>query len=960
MNKIKIVVTALICILCFSLVGCKKKKIDTTCTVVFEDYDGTILKTEEVTKYQAATAPETPKRDGYEFTGWSVNFSKVASDLIVVAQYKEAEIVEYRIALNPNGGKLSENNIYYTDYSKVVLPTPTKENFIFDGWYQKGVKIESISENKNYSLIAEWKGVEFSVRYELDGGKFEGEYPVTYEYSASTPLVPASKDGYDFIGWYKSSDFTGNAITNLYQEEGDVVLYARFEKAVVYNLNGGNWTYSTREEVVSDFLKDAMEWGGKTKTPDGTATGKNGTQYGFVNAFGTEIYGFFSSEKYGTKWTWLKNYIIDATDSPTAKSELKNGEEVYWRYSLGAFLFKENYTDYPRPQDFSIDAKANDFWDHLSSGSINKYIIEGNDPVKQPVRIYYIFDGWYDNPDFTGNAVTSVNSSITLYAKWVEEVPVESISIINKIDKLDRFEEYQLEWTLNPSNAAIKSVEFTSSNENIATVTDKGLITPHENGTVTITIKSLSPSKVTDTVTIEISSPDHFDISYETTSYTKKGESVKLNAEYIKRDESKAEISWKSLNPEIATVDDEGNVKGVSEGVATIRAYVSDDENAYVDFVVTVLPENLSKELQHIVDSHESNIFTRYDLGIGAGTPVYYANIFGSVSTQLFNYNYYWDTKHKDIVMEQGNYASDLDTNTYPVEFITVHYTAGMTEGSDGEATAIFFGSGKTDASAHFCTGNDGIWQCLDLNVRGFHAGDGTGTKFEWFDTGVEWNENDPMWPKCGISKNSMFTINGIETTIKVPYKEQRGSEGYVTDSKWLTDQGLAFKVVDGKYYMGTTWWCYSNVWEGRICSKGGNNNSIGIESAVDYGSDLWLTWQITARLVADLMIRYDLDITRVVGHHFFAAKDCPQPLLENNLEIWWEFIELVKTEYETMTEYKDVDYKFTVTSGQDVINEYGRVIEQPEESQVVTYEVELEDGSKVTLATAVQGIYTK
>lgn len=957
MNKIKIVVITLICVLCLSLVGCKKKKIDTTCTVVFEDYDGTILKTEEVTKYQAATAPEVPSRPGYDFTGWSVDFSKVASDITVVAQYKEAEIVEYRIALNPNGGKVAEEDIYFTDYTEVVLPIPTKDNYIFEGWYQKGVKVESISEYKNYSLSAKWRGVEFKISYVLDGGKFEAEYPNTYEFSASTPLVPASKEGYDFIGWYKSSDFTSKAITNLYQEEGDVVLYARFEKAVVYNLNGGNWTYRTREEVVSDFLKDAMEWGGKTKTPDGTASGKNGTQYGFANAF-SEIYGFFSDEKYSAKWLWLRSYIIAATDSASAKAALQRGEEVYWRYSLGAFLFEEKYTDYPIPQDFSIDSKSDGFWEYLSNGSEKKYIISGNDPVKTPVKIYYIFDGWYDNPEYIGSPVTSVNASITLYAKWVEETPVESISITNKIDKLDRFEEYQLEWAINPSNAAIKNVEFTSSNDNIATVSGDGLITPLENGTVTITITSLSPSKVADTVTIVISSPDHFDISYETTSYTKIGESIKLNAEYIKRDESKPALSWKSLNPEIATVDDSGNVKGVAEGVATIRAYVSDDENAYVDFVVTVLPENLSKELQHIVDSHESNVFSRYDLGIGSGTPVYYANIFGSVSTQLFNYDYYWNTKHLEGVMANGKHSPDLDTEDYPVEFITVHYTAGMTEGSNAEATSIFFKG--AEASAHFCTGNDGVFQCLDLDVRGWHAGDKTDVKFEWFDTGVKWNENDPMWPKWGISKNSMFTINGIETTIKVPYKEQRGSEGYVTDSKWLTDQGLAFKVVDGKYYMGTTWWCYSNVWEGRICSKGGNNNSIGIESAVDYGSDLWLTWQITARLVADLMVRYDLDITRVVGHHFFAAKDCPQPLLENNLEIWWEFIELVKTEYETMTEYKDVDYKFTVTSGQDVINEYGRVIEQPEESQVVTYEVELEDGSKITLATAVQGIYTK
>lgn len=952
MKNIKFLVIATILIACFVLVGCKKTP---KYTVAFEDFDGTVLKVEEVEKGKSATAPENPVREGYQFTGWNVDFTKVVSDLKVVAQYKLLE--EYRIALNPNGGEIDEEDIYFTDYTKVVLPTPTKENYIFLGWYQKGELLEQLTENKNYSLSAKWKGVDFKITYNLNGGKLEGEYPETYEFGANTYLLHAEKEGYEFMGWYKTENFEGDAINNMYKENGDIVLYAKFEKAVEYNLNGGNWSYKTREAIVDAFLDDVLAWGGKTNRPDGMVSGSDGTLLGFANVFGTSVYGFFASEK-GQDWIWLRDYLIEVTSNPSTKSELKKGGEAYWRYTLGAFLFEEYRSSYPITEDFTKSEAANGFWDYLSKGSQKRFTIKDNDSVKEPMKIYYVFDGWYDNPEFTGEPITTLNASITLYAKWVEEVPVESISITNKITDLDRFEEYQLEWALNPSNAAIKNVEFTSSDENVAIVSDKGLITPLENGVVTITIKSLSPSGVTDSVTIKVSSPDYFDISYETNSYTKIGESIKLNAEYIKRDETKVAISWKSLNTEIASVDSDGNVQGLKEGVVTIRAYLLDDETKYIDFVVTVLSENVSSELQHIINSHESNIFYRYDLGIGSGTPVYYENIFGSVSKQLFNYNYFWNDKHKDGVMANGQHSPNLDSEEYPVEFITVHYTAGMTKGSDAEATAIYFKGAA--ASAHFCTGNDGIFQCLDLTVRGHHAGDGTGTKFYWSNTGVEYKETDPMWPEWGISSNSMFTINGVETTIKVPYKEQRGSEGYVTDSKWLNDQGFAFKVVDGYYYMGNTYWCYSNVWEGRICSKGGNNNSIGIETAVDEGSDLWLTWQITARLVADLMVRYNLDITRVVGHHFYAAKDCPQPLLENDHEIWWEFIELVKTEYDKLTKYNDVSYKFTVTSGNEIVNEYGRVVEQPEYSQVVTYEVELKDGTKVTLATAVQGMYTK
>jgi hypothetical protein len=256
------------------------------------------------------------------------------------------------------------------------------------------------------------------------------------------------------------------------------------------------------------------------------------------------------------------------------------------------------------------------------------------------------------------------------------------------------------------------------------------------------------------------------------------------------------------------------------------------------------------------------------------------------------------------------------------------------------------------------------VFKGLDEQYRAAHAGAGgsldTLARFSWIDTPVEVLDSDPEFPIVTITQDATFAINGRDTGVKIP-KETRYGRGYVTDSKWLNAQGIAVNIKDGKYQIGTSWWCYTQVLEGRICSNGGNYNSIGIESAVNKGSDLWYTWQITAQLVADIMQRHGLDITKVKGHHFFSAKNCPQPMLENDMEIWWEFIDLVKAEYEKITTCQD--YTFTFESDSSLVNEHGRISAQDNHAQVVTYRVMVEkDGviETIELASVVEGRYAQ
>ena len=138
--------------------------------------------------------------------------------------------------------------------------------------------------------------------------------------------------------------------------------------------------------------------------------------------------------------------------------------------------------------------------------------------------------------------------------------------------------------------------------------------------------------------------------------------------------------------------------------------------------------------------------------------------------------------------------------------------------------------------------------------------------------------------------------------------------------------------------------------------------NSIGIESCVNEGSDLWLTWQITGQLIAKLLYDNNLTIDRVKGHYFFDGKDCPQPLLENDMEIWYEIIECIKAELDMITTYKNVKFEM-VSNNPDIVDNQGRVVNVPTYTTAVSYTVTITNGDKVetiTLGSIVPGIYEK
>ena len=156
----KNIILILLVLLTFFITSCAKK----TYVVVFDYGYNNIITTQEVKKGDIANIPKSPVRDRYNFLGWYLdsNFSniydtntKIYDNTTIYAKWEAINI--HRIILNYNGGVLEEEipMIEFADAADVSLPSPTKENYDFDGWYENGNKIEVI-ENRDYVLTARY------------------------------------------------------------------------------------------------------------------------------------------------------------------------------------------------------------------------------------------------------------------------------------------------------------------------------------------------------------------------------------------------------------------------------------------------------------------------------------------------------------------------------------------------------------------------------------------------------------------------------------------------------------------------------------------------------------------------------------------------------------------------------------------------------------------------------------
>ena len=189
-----------------------------------------------------------------------------------------------------------------------------------------------------------------------------------------------------------------------------------------------------------------------------------------------------------------------------------------------------------------------------------------------------------------GSATVFVSSSdggYTAYCNVYVGTPLESLSLDPGEYTLESIgSSFKIAPVFYPEDATDTEVSWTSADPKIASVSSDGTVTAIGPGTTAITAAAAGGAITSKCVVTVLSPALAIKISDSRLSL-EEGEEATLTASVFPSDATQSTLTWRSDKPEVATVDQDGNVRAVKAGVAVITVSVS--ETVFETCTVTVV-----------------------------------------------------------------------------------------------------------------------------------------------------------------------------------------------------------------------------------------------------------------------------------------------------------------------------------------------------------------------------------
>lgn len=349
----------------------------------------------------------------------------------------------------------------------------------------------------------------------------------------------------------------------------------------------------------------------------------------------------------------------------------------------------------------------------------------------------------------------------------VDYVEAEEITLSPKSFNIDVNASKQLSWTFTPENTTDKTVVFFSDNENIATVSDEGLVTGINPGTTTITIMCSDGPIDTCTVTVNPILVSNISLN-KTTLDLQEGHSYSLEATITPNNASNKGVSWSTSDSAIISLSNQTssstsvNAVGSVGQKATVTATALDGSGVFKSCEITIIEEPVVDELT----------LSGFDTSIPLGATFDSSNIVVTA--------HYSDDTQK--IVTPSSYSYSVDTSSLGKKTISATYDGvtgygyvkvtnnGADVGNDVEEETI----PQTPATWTF-TAVDGSYSGGLSNTTWTVGGNPLGIETTNNKRGIQWSKSAGSLTLGGFNNQYLITkvsvicsANGTGSTMSV------------------------------------------------------------------------------------------------------------------------------------------------------------------------------------------------
>ena len=421
-------------------------------TVTFETNGGNSIVAQPVEYNTTVTKPADPKKgEADAFEGWytdsaltkAFNFeTKITGNITLYAKWVDGVVVTF----DPNYTGSTATKQTFIKGGKATKPAdPTRANYVFKGWFKEASGTTAFDFAKttlsdSITLYAKWAEA-WTVTFDTKGGNSIAAKTVEKGSAIEKPANP-TKTGYEFKGWFTSSDEGTTLSATAYNFATPVAtsftLYAKWEIL----------TYKV------DFVKDGATWqtkqanyGTPVTQPTTNPTKEGYTFKGwFTDTACTKAYNFTSNVT--TNLTLYAKFVINTytvTFNTNGGSEIgsqtvehnKKATRPAKDPTREGYFFKDWYKSSSGNTKFDFSepiTKATTVYAQWSQAYTVKFVSNGGSEVATqtvakngtateptaPTQKGLEFDGWYTDEELTTAYVftAQVTGNITLYAKW--------------------------------------------------------------------------------------------------------------------------------------------------------------------------------------------------------------------------------------------------------------------------------------------------------------------------------------------------------------------------------------------------------------------------------------------------------------------------------------------------------------------------------------------------------------